>query len=195
MKKTNKRLASKNNFQIKGINALKKQLSRCTLIAGKIHLAKRILELGGSHDDLLEAEIKAVQKTVGEQRKSTYELLLKLYKNIAYDDRKELLLNILRKGYNQFFNNNYSKVLTFFHAPSDMCRLFYLLNCNTYPYQYFKLVKIVVGRLSFIDFAFLISLIDYKNCECHNYSYYDFFNEAKIDNFWDYKNKNCKNRH
>lgn len=124
MKKTNKRLPSKNNFQNKGINALKKQLSRCKLIAGKIHLAKRILELGGSHDDLLEAEIKAVQKTVVEQRKSTYELLLKFYKNIAYDDRKELSLNILRKGYNQFFDNNYSKVLTFFHAPSDMCRLF-----------------------------------------------------------------------
>lgn len=53
----------------------------------------------------------------------------------------------------------------------------------------------IVGSLSFIDFTFLISLIDYKNCECHNYSYYDFFNETKIDNIWDYKNKNCKNRH
>ena len=176
MNKKSLRLESKKNKKYLNINGLKKSLSRCTNIVGKIHYANQIIKLGGTEEDILEAEFMRVHKLVDKQREDTYKLLLKLYKNIAYDDRKELSLNILRKGYNQFFNNNYSKVLTFFHAPSDMCRLFYLLNCNTYPYQYFKLVKIVVGRLSIIDFAFLISLIDYKNCECHNYSYYDFVN-------------------
>ena len=139
-----------------------------------------------------------MKKTIKRQKESTHQLWLKFYNGLSYEDQKDIQLTKIEDCYEKLFNKNYSNVLIFYYAPSDMCRLFYFISsCNqnkTLPYVNFDPLRKIIGMLSYIDFLFLISLIDYTNCKCNNFFYYKYFYRTNTDLVWQSMGKDDKGK-